>query len=68
MGNDVRPCEIARITHLNHHTINCALRLSRLTGSVVQKPLQAGCPRQHIKTVTCTRIAAFKQLALIMIK
>ena len=49
MGNNVRPyksSDIARVTHSNHHTINRALRLSRLTGSVVQKPLQAGCPRQ----------------------
>ena len=49
MGNNVRPyksSDIARVTHSNHRTINRALRLSRLTGSVVQKPLQAGCPRQ----------------------
>ncbi|OJA21097.1 hypothetical protein AZE42_10220 [Rhizopogon vesiculosus] len=47
--------DIARVTRSNHRTINRALRLSHLTGSVVQKPLQAGCPRQltphHVKLV-----------------
>jgi hypothetical protein len=42
----MKSSDIARVTHSNHHTINRALRLSHLTGSMVRKPLQAGCPRQ----------------------
>ncbi|OJA11660.1 hypothetical protein AZE42_10556 [Rhizopogon vesiculosus] len=46
MSAHMKFSNIACVTHSNHRTINRALRLSRLTGSVVQKPLQAGCPRQ----------------------
>jgi hypothetical protein len=42
----MKSSDIARVTQSNHRTINRALRLSRLTGSVIQKPLQTGCPRQ----------------------
>jgi transposase len=46
MSAHMKSSDIAHVTHSNHRTINCALRLSRLTGSVIQKPLQAGRPRQ----------------------
>jgi hypothetical protein len=42
----MKSSDIARVTQSNHRTINRAFHLSRLTGSVIQKPLHAGCPRQ----------------------
>ncbi|KAJ8582873.1 hypothetical protein M405DRAFT_692426, partial [Rhizopogon salebrosus TDB-379] len=45
MSAHMKSSDIARVTHSSHRTVNRALRLSRLTGSVVQRPLQAGRPR-----------------------
>ena len=39
MSAHMKSSDIARVTHSNHRTINRALSLSRLTGSVVQSPL-----------------------------
>ena len=36
MSAHMKSSDIACVTHSNHRTINRALRLSRLTGSVVQ--------------------------------
>jgi hypothetical protein len=45
MSTLMKSSDIARVTHSSHRTVNRALRLSRFTGSVVQRPLQAGRPR-----------------------
>jgi hypothetical protein len=45
MSAHMKSSDIARVTHSSHRTVNRALCLSRLTGSVVQRPLQAGRPR-----------------------
>jgi hypothetical protein len=45
MSAHMKSSDIAHVTHSSHRTVNRALRLSRLTGSVVQRPLQAGRPR-----------------------
>ncbi|KAJ8586387.1 hypothetical protein M405DRAFT_743703, partial [Rhizopogon salebrosus TDB-379] len=45
MPTHMKSSDIARVTHSSHRTVNRALRLLRLAGSVVQKPLQAGRPR-----------------------
>jgi hypothetical protein len=46
MSAHMKSSDIARVTHSSHRTVNRVLRLSRLTGSVVQRPLQAaGRPR-----------------------
>jgi hypothetical protein len=45
MSAHMKSSDIARVTHSSHRTVNRALRLSHLTGSVVQRPLQAGRPR-----------------------
>ena len=37
--------EIAKVTGASQRTISRILRLSRLTGSVVKKPLESGRPR-----------------------
>ncbi|KAG0705632.1 hypothetical protein DFH29DRAFT_906312, partial [Suillus ampliporus] len=39
---------IAQVTGCSHRTVNRVLRLSQLTGSVVQRPLESGCP--HLLT------------------
>ena len=36
----MKSSDIARVTHSSYRTVNRAFRLSRLTGSVVQRPLQ----------------------------
>ncbi|KAG0696895.1 hypothetical protein DFH29DRAFT_949210, partial [Suillus ampliporus] len=36
---------IAQVTGCSHRTVSRVLRLSQLTGSVVQRPLESGCPR-----------------------
>ncbi|KAG2041160.1 hypothetical protein BDR03DRAFT_1089447 [Suillus americanus] len=45
MSTYMKSSDIAHVTHSGHHTVNRALRLSWLTGSVIQKSLQAGRPR-----------------------
>jgi hypothetical protein len=45
MSVHTKSSDIARVTHSSQRTVNRALRLSRLTGSVIQGPLQAGRPR-----------------------
>ena len=45
MSTHMKSSDIARVTHSSHRTVNRVLRLSHLTGSVVQRPLQAGPPR-----------------------
>lgn len=45
MSAHMKSRDIAHVTHSGHRTVNRVLRLSRLTGSVIHKPLQAGCPR-----------------------
>ena len=37
--------EIAKVTGASQRSVNRVLRLSRLTGSVVKKPLESGRPR-----------------------
>ncbi|KAG2749320.1 hypothetical protein P692DRAFT_201908963 [Suillus brevipes Sb2] len=44
MSAHMKSKDIAHVTHSSHRTVNRVLRLSRLTGSVIQKPLQAGRP------------------------
>ncbi|KAJ8587977.1 hypothetical protein M405DRAFT_277266 [Rhizopogon salebrosus TDB-379] len=39
MSAHMKSSDIAHVTHSSHRTVNRALRLSRLTGSVVQRPL-----------------------------
>jgi hypothetical protein len=38
MSAHMKSSDIARVTHSSHRTVNRVLRLSRLTGSVVQRP------------------------------
>ncbi|KAG2065112.1 hypothetical protein BDR04DRAFT_189019 [Suillus decipiens] len=45
MSAHMTSSSIARATHPSHRTVNRVLRLSRLTGSVVRKPLESGRPR-----------------------
>jgi len=40
MSARMKSSDIARVTHSSRHTVNRALRLSRLTGSVVQRPIK----------------------------
>jgi hypothetical protein len=45
MSVHTKSSDIARVTHSSQRTVNRAIRLSRLTGSVIQGPLQADRPR-----------------------
>jgi len=45
MSAHMKSSDIARVTHSSRCTVNRALRLSRLAGSVIQRLLQAGRPR-----------------------
>ncbi|KAG2058786.1 hypothetical protein BDR06DRAFT_950005 [Suillus hirtellus] len=45
MSAQMKPKAIARVTDTSHRTINRVLRLSRLAGSIVKRPLESGCPR-----------------------
>jgi hypothetical protein len=38
MSAHMKSGDIAHVTHSSHRTVNRVLRLSRLTGSVVQRP------------------------------
>ncbi|KAF8485265.1 hypothetical protein DFH94DRAFT_624763 [Russula ochroleuca] len=45
MSAYILPCEISHVTQISKRTVNRVLRLQRRTGSVLQRPLQAGRPR-----------------------
>ncbi|KAG1830044.1 hypothetical protein DFJ58DRAFT_671720 [Suillus subalutaceus] len=45
MSTHMSPTALAQATHMNLRTVNRVLRLSHLTGSVVRRPLESGCPR-----------------------
>ncbi|KAJ8579802.1 hypothetical protein M405DRAFT_711229, partial [Rhizopogon salebrosus TDB-379] len=45
MSAHMSPRAIAQATHTSYRTVNRVLRLSRLTGAVISKPLESGRPR-----------------------
>jgi hypothetical protein len=45
MSAYILPCEISHVTQISKRTVNRVLWLQRRTGSVLQRPLQAGRPR-----------------------
>ncbi|KAJ8597527.1 hypothetical protein M405DRAFT_803823 [Rhizopogon salebrosus TDB-379] len=60
MSAHMKSSDITRVTHSSHRTVNRVLRLSCLTGSVVQRPLQAA-GRPRLLTALNAAVRRFEQ-------